>query len=667
MLYWSRTGSWIDLLLWFLLCLIWGIGGWLIISVFHLREREKLFTGIATGWLLFIVLTNFAAHVIPLTPAYWFSAMFILAAGIIAFSRFEQWKLDAFINTHNLKQIAVFGFVLLLFIQINRGLAIFDDYSNLPMIARIASGDFPPHFYLNPEVLIDYHYGLHLFSAGTVRIGGLFPWSAFDITKAFSLALFIMLAWLWFQRTIQNNLANLFGVLLILFAAGARWLLLFIPKNALITLGRSITLWGTAQATGQDLYHALISPWNIEGGGPIPFPFAFASGIFTPQNMALGGSASIAAMSISLLLLLAKRKWHWTTGILVSLVISSLAITGEHLYLMVLGGIFTVVAIGSLQRRSLKKAYTWGWVLLPSLLLGTVGGGVITQISRQFLIKIFGGTSTVGVGIHSLSLRFPPVIISAHFGELSLTNPNQILIAILEMGPVLFLAPWITWIGWKRIKYRHWLYSALIFGASIGFIGGLFLDLSMRNRDITRITSTALIIWLITSIPYIWLYIKQASFRIRLFFVTAYAITIFSGLALFIPQLIAIAAPVYSFYIDEPDAAISRIYWDEFNRDEKFLDPHYIYRPAVLFGTSTSQAFQDIYTPFPKFKILLDEFSPSAAAASGYDFLYIDKYYWTKLTGSQKAAFRKPCIRKIAEQRTPTNDFRRIYDIRSCR
>jgi len=260
----------------------------------------------------------------------------------------------------------------------------------------------------------------------------------------------------------------------------------------------------------------------------------------------------------------------------------------------------------------------------------------------------------------------PPVIISAHFGELSLTNPNHILIAILEIGPVLFLAPWITWKGWNRIKSGHWLYSGLILGASIGFVGGLFLDLSAKNRDIKRITNAALLIWLTLSIPYIWLYIKQASSRIRLSVVGVYAIITLSGFALFIPQLIAIAAPVYSFYVEEPDAIISRLYWDKFTEDAKFIDPHYIYRPAVLFGRSTNQAFQDIYTPFPEFRKLMDELNPSTAAKSGYDYLYIDKYYWTRLTGEQKAVYNNPCVKLVAEQRTPTNDFRRIYDIRAC-
>jgi len=61
----------------------------------------------------------------------------------------------------------------------NRGLAILDDYHNLPLVSMIAAGDVPPHFYLNPTNRLAYHYGLHLFSGSLVQQGGLFPWSAF--------------------------------------------------------------------------------------------------------------------------------------------------------------------------------------------------------------------------------------------------------------------------------------------------------------------------------------------------------------------------------------------------------------------------------------------------------------------------------------------------------
>jgi hypothetical protein len=74
-MYWSRTGSFVELLLWFILCGMWWAGGWLLVTyVFRLRGRERLFGGMALGWLLFIVLSNLFTKIWTLSPAFWAAA-----------------------------------------------------------------------------------------------------------------------------------------------------------------------------------------------------------------------------------------------------------------------------------------------------------------------------------------------------------------------------------------------------------------------------------------------------------------------------------------------------------------------------------------------------------------------------------------------------------------
>jgi hypothetical protein len=41
---------------------------------------------------------------------------------------------------------------------------------------------------------------MHLFAASMVRIAGLFPWAALDISKSLSISLTMLLSWLWFRR-----------------------------------------------------------------------------------------------------------------------------------------------------------------------------------------------------------------------------------------------------------------------------------------------------------------------------------------------------------------------------------------------------------------------------------------------------------------------------------
>ncbi len=49
----SRTGSYLDLLIWLILSSCWWVGGWLIAAhVYRLRHRERFFAGAAVGFLL---------------------------------------------------------------------------------------------------------------------------------------------------------------------------------------------------------------------------------------------------------------------------------------------------------------------------------------------------------------------------------------------------------------------------------------------------------------------------------------------------------------------------------------------------------------------------------------------------------------------------------------
>jgi len=79
--FWSRTGSLADFILWLFSIGICGLGGWLLLThVFRLRPAERLLTGLASGLILFIMLSNLLAHVLPLPLAFWGAAALILLA-----------------------------------------------------------------------------------------------------------------------------------------------------------------------------------------------------------------------------------------------------------------------------------------------------------------------------------------------------------------------------------------------------------------------------------------------------------------------------------------------------------------------------------------------------------------------------------------------------------
>ena len=83
-MYWFRTNNLVDVILYLLLSGGWAIGGMLLVRyAFRLHRTERIVTGLAAGFVLFIGLSNLLAHVLPLTAAFWAASILILAAGLL--------------------------------------------------------------------------------------------------------------------------------------------------------------------------------------------------------------------------------------------------------------------------------------------------------------------------------------------------------------------------------------------------------------------------------------------------------------------------------------------------------------------------------------------------------------------------------------------------------
>ncbi len=691
-MYWSRTGSLGDLFLWLVISLLSWAGGWLVCaSLFRLRSREQLFSGLATGLMMLTLFGNIFAQIMPITATYWVSAGSILIGGL-TIALFGQrlnsakpaFRFD-FKQVFDWKTIAVFGSLFLLFLAINRGLGLFDDYSNLALVSTIAAGDVPPHFYLNPEQITYYHYGLHILAAGLVRVGGFFPWSAFDIYKALSIALTITLGGLWLRRWISWQAALLWAGGLILFAGGTRWLLLFIPETVLSNMSADIHMIGSGIQNAPDLYTALLGPWHAQGEGPIPFPFAFVNGINTPLSMALGGGAAMYHAGLFLLLLLARRKWKPLQGLVFGLLIAVQALYSETMFALIFGGI-TAMALIALVRSILLRAkgsldgspvsasiLSWGWCLAPSLLLVPVMGGNLSAPLQQMIARVLGDASQGLVTVPTIGLRWPPAVLSAHLGELSLTNPAHLVVALAEIGPMLFLAPIAIWATRGYFRSGKLLLAGLSLMAGISFIAPLLIQFVGRDRDITRLMGSALWIWLILAVPYLWLTLTQGRNRTssgmakKAAVCAFYSVTVFSGVALFSVQLTAMPQTQPSYFIQDVDAWMSREYWNQLEPGDWMLDPVHPYRPATVFGRTAGPAYQDFHIPYPEFVALTRNLNAIEISKAGYSYLYLDRRTWQNLTPEQKQSIQNSCAHLTSEKKNEFGDFRRLYDISRCK
>ncbi|MGH2628232.1 MAG: hypothetical protein ACRDHY_16460, partial [Anaerolineales bacterium] len=374
-----------------LLCLAWAAGGWLLVrQSFRLKPRERLMAGAAAGLLLFVVLSNLLARALPLPAAFWTAGLAVLASGVASNALSRTGRMPGRGDLAGLWLPLGFVGMAFAFQSIQRGLAVFDEYIHLPLVSVMATGDIPPHFYLNPAQPFAYHYGLQIWAASMVRLAGFFPWSAFDLSRALALALTACLAWLWFRRTVRAEFAVLVSAALLLFAGGARWLLLFLPGRILAEISRHVALINTGANTASTLAEALGRPWTLEGGGLVPFPFAFHNGIFVPLIFNLGSTGAMPYFTILLLLLLAGRvEPGWRSAAVTAFVLASLALSAEHLFVLLwlaLAGITLWGLIGPGRRggRAMRPSMRWrAGVLGASALLAIVQGGFLTVAAQR--------------------------------------------------------------------------------------------------------------------------------------------------------------------------------------------------------------------------------------------------------------------------------------------
>ncbi len=672
MYYWSRTASIVDIASFLFLCILWGLGGLLLTGyAFHLKKREKLVAGLALGFLLFTVISNLLAQILPLTAAYWSSAGIIFLSGLgLAISSKRGFRSHLGLLS-GWPYIIVLLAITLGFTLILRGLAIFDDYYHLPMISVMATGDIPPHFYLDPALHLPYHYGLQVFAAGMVRLGGFFPWSAWDISRAIVFGFTALLAWLWIRRLNRAALPAYLGSGLLILGGATRWLLLFIPKPILQNMGANLHMDLSGLAAGGNLVTALANSWPLEGGGPFPFPYAFASGILEPLNMQLGATGAMWEMTILLLLLLWRPRKISLVGILtISLVLSSLALSAEHVFALLVAGMAIILLVSLIRNRIRHRPNrkdtltTWGIPLAISSVLALFQGGYITGGFMSLLSRITGiNYPMVTTDFQGFSLRWPPAVPSGHFGPLSLFDPGQFFIMLAEAGPALILLPLVIIYWLKKLGKADRLPQALAAGSILSLLFPVFFRYGL-DFDITRLVGASLWLSYALAFPVAWLWLANARQGFRLILGLGYGVAIYAGLVMLAVELIAIPEVQTTYYLQYQESDFSQAYWNKLEQHALVLDsvPE---RSVLLFGRA-SFAAMDVYKRSPIWEALIASPDPASVAAAGYSYVYMDDHWWQKLSPQIQAAYDLPCVKLAAEMKLAGSQDRRLYDVRAC-
>jgi hypothetical protein len=658
---------------------MWGLGGiWIARSAFTLRKNELVLTGLAMGLIVENWLSNLLGQLLPLPLAFWIAAALVLAAGLLfSLLQLRQDPRSLFRIPVSPLQILVLLVLIYVFFGIGRGLAIQDDYQNLPAAAMIATGDIPPHFPLDPDISYGYHYFTLLFAAQIMHIADVFVWTALDMARAVAFAFSIMISGLFIQRVTNSVLAGFTGGMMAVFAGGTRWLLLLLPTSILQRISANLTMLGSAAQTGENLAAALVSPWSAAGLGPFPFPFAFLNGYNGTGILGYHSGAGALGGLITGILLLTHNKWKgWQAWVMTTIMLAALGIASEVSLSVICMGITLVLLVYIVKervwqapRRLPRSLWRWFAAAVAGGTIALFQGGVITTLALSTLADWFPSLIHASPAYHTFTFSFfwPPKILSSHLGYLALNDPAQILLALAEIGPVLILFPLAA--AWMVKAYRSQRWFECFYGAAaLASLILLVVELSGAAglTALTRIQNLLVGVVGAFGLPALWLWARHRSDRIKSWSAAFLFTTMFGGFVLFGISLIAAQRPVLSDFIDPMDTSMSTAYFDRLEKDAIVFDP-LVYRAPVVLGRPGRSSI-DFYRIKPEFEALAANPDPFALTTAGYDYIYLDSKYWNSLSENARTGLQADCVvlvHEVLHKRLP--DFRRLLDIQTCR
>ncbi len=672
-LYWWRTGSAGPLGVWLLLAGVVWLGGWLLAThAFRLEGAVRLLLGFGLGLGIYLWTANLLAHLLP--PAAAFSSA-ALAPGLLGLA-FVRGGARPILDIRDLRAWPVllvgviFGWV---FLRVSQGVAIFDDYVHLPLISTMAAGNIPPRYFVNAEVNFAYHYGFQLFGASLMRLGGLTPWGAFDLSKAILWGYAVLLAFTLGQQLTRSRWGGVTIAGLVLFAGGTRYLLLLMPAGFLQAADPLIAFQGAEVSLGAPFSESLLQTWPLDGGPPYSFLFAYLSGIGRPLVMAHAGLNILNAVLLLLFWTVAPHANRPGSALILAILLALWGLTWETTYVLILAGVLLAAGYRLWRDRALpagafRLALTAALLSLPIVL---VQGGLLTEIARQMLF----GASAAGPGAASsaqaagFSLRWPPAIVSAHLGPLPLTSPRALALALFELGPVILFTPWITSWSWRRFRQDEWMPGALILSAWVGFAIPLLLRYQ-SDTDISRISEHAMLVWVILLGAMLW--DRAARWAPAVQYTAGFGLGLmaFGGAVLFGSALTAGPHPILSYKFDPLDARISQAVWDQLPAGSEVFDAQG-WRATALTGRLTRAVSGDLSfanPDNPQWEALREAPAPAAFLDAGYAFVYVDEKWWREIGETGRGALSDPCVAVMAAFEDPVEGlFRQLLDLQGCR
>jgi hypothetical protein len=674
-MYWFRADNPLVFLLWLAVAAVWAVGGWLLAThAFRLETRERLIAGFGLGLVCYLWFANLLGRWLSPTVTF-IAAAFLVAALGLAFA----WKGERPLLDY--RDLRVWRWLLLglalawLFASLARGLAIFDDRKNISIVSTMAAGDIPPHHYMNSTFYFAYHYGFQLLGASLMRLGGLLPWSAFDLSKAIVGAYTIVLLAVFARRYASAPLASLIVAGAVALSTGTRYLLLLAPGRLMARIDPLIYVRSVDEVVGMPLSQAILRGLVLQDGPPAPFLYAFMNGIGWPLVMAVHAGPSTLSLAILLLAWLAASRLKRPAASFILLILFSFwAVVWESSYgLFLIAGLLVALYWARKQRLESQPEVRWAALALAlSVPLALLQGGTLTEMARD----LFSGTGSAApaaageaAGLAGFSLRWPPAVYSGHLSALSIFSPLQLLVAILELGPVVLFTPWISRWAWKRFREGDWMLGAGALSAWIGFALPVFFSYEY-DRDIVRFTKHGLLVWTLILAFMLWDSSDRWLRTLRVPAAIALALMSYGGLAVAGTELTAASQAVLTEEgITGLDARVTVDLWDRLRPGSEVFDP-FTWRATMVTGRLTrviagKMSFD--YDHSAEWEGLRATPSAEALLASGFQYAYIDEAWWAEMPESSRASLSDSCVRVLSEHADGEHEqFRRLVDLEQC-
>ncbi len=645
-------------------CFLWGMGGILLIrGIFKLQKSEFLIIGFAAGLIIESWIANLLGRFLDPLLAFWLAA---LTTFIMGFS----FCLPLFRKKIPLKDLfpiksgqwIAFLVLFYIFYMVARGMSIWDEFKTFPLVSMIAAGDIPPHFPYDTSVVLDEHYLRYLIAAQFMRVGDLYPWTALAFVQSFTLSMSTVLVGIWVYRITKNSLVGVAGGAFHLLAGGTRWLLLLFPFSVIDSFDKVIQRVGSGLNSGADLRTALISPWAAQGMAPISIPFAFTNGFIKPSVLGVGWD-NISVLILILVLLLYNKAKDLKTISVVGVLLAALGLMDETTFAF-LSGILILIHLFQLKKKDIEVRKTARRNLVMLVLVWVavfLQGGFFTAILNNVLNPNY-------TSYHDFTVEFvfPPSFVDPHLGELTITNPIQLLVLLLEFGPLAFAFPLVVIWGWKSLHNKKAIEAAYIGSAFLG-LAFCFVQITSKgiNTAVNRVQNDFLEVSLLFAVPVIYYWIKRRSQGIKIMTGILALITIFGGVVVLGTELSGIQDQKLGLFITEMDVRMMDKYWNKLESNALVIDPN-IPRAITLFARSGDSSI-DFYEPKEEWQKLVYDPDPTLMAQAGYDYLYYDREYWKTLTPKEQELLTSPCVITLNEESEWTGDFRILADISSCR